>query len=113
MVKGKRRNLFWLEVCIESVFVYWRVPEGVCIHRTLEPQIQEGSVTQRQWGTRSSVETGADLVLLQMSVQLPVIVMQQTRQLIHLNLRKKEEKNSYWQYQSEEYKNAWQNNAII
>ncbi len=52
----------------------------------------------------SGVETRADLVLLQMSVQLPVIVMQQTRQLIHLNLRKKEEKKSYWKYQSEEYK---------
>lgn len=42
---------------------------------------------------RCGVQAGADLVLLQVSVQVTVIVMQQTGQLVHLDLqREKEEK---------------------
>lgn len=35
---------------------------------------------------RRGVQTGPDLLLLQVAVEIPVIVVEQTRQLVHLNL---------------------------
>lgn len=39
--------------------------------------------SKEPWG---GVQAGADLLLLQVAVQIPVVVMEQPRQLVHLNL---------------------------
>lgn len=88
---GNLRNSFRLGKCVLRACVRMKVWVRVCAfteHSRHESKWE-------MWGKgseepRSGVQTGADLVLLQMSVQLSVIVVQQTRQLIHLNLRKRE-----------------------
>lgn len=108
--------LWWwvISITLESVF-------GKCVRAYY---CTKHSGHESQWEVRGegreepggSVETGADLILLQMSVQLPVIVMQQARQLVHLNLKEQTNRVTHkTSYESKKNTNQlwWAENSRI